>query len=336
MWAPAIRTIAWNRLPEYTSLDIEYLRSKIRLMTYVQKVRRGMRNPQLLFRLVNRQYHRFITPGRYNDGTGIFDLDWDNLLLLDACRYDVFSEYSDLPGKLDSRFTLASNTLEFLEANMTQEEFFDTIYITANPQLYRFSESIEASFYREFHLWNGEEWDSKWGTVHPDVVTKRAKSIAEQFPHKRLIIHYLQPHYPFVGDRFDPSVFGVDEETNMDFWLKQMTGETDFTADRVWAGYIDNLKYVLPLLDELLETLRGKSIVTSDHGNMFGERSHPLPIAEWGHPPGIYTEELTKVPLLAYQNGPRRKIKIGESDVTHDHVEETSVSERLRDLGYVA
>ncbi len=44
----------------------------------------------------------------------VFREDWDNLIVLDACRHDLYEEVN---GETDHRITLGSRTMEFLEKN---------------------------------------------------------------------------------------------------------------------------------------------------------------------------------------------------------------------------
>ena len=46
-----------------------------------------------------------------NDGTHIMDEDWDNLIILDACRYDLFEEVNTIDGTLESRISLGSASI---------------------------------------------------------------------------------------------------------------------------------------------------------------------------------------------------------------------------------
>ena len=56
---------------------------------------------------------------------------------------------------------------------------------------------------------------------------------------------------------------------------------------------------VLSHIKELISIFSGSTIVTSDHGNLFGERPHILyPFREYGHPRGLYVDELVLVPWL--------------------------------------
>lgn len=146
----------------------------------------------------------------------------------------------------------------------------------------------------------------------------------------------MQPHYPFLTDKIeidkghlnDPNVEGQN------IWNQIMEGTIDMAVDKLWELYISNLIQILPAVKRLMTSLEGRTVVTSDHGNMVGERAFPVPIREWGHPRGIYTEPLVKVPWLIYENGPRREIIAEPSQDSHDETDDEIVTERLRNLGY--
>lgn len=106
-------------------------------------------------------------------GYDITEEDWDNLILLDACRFDIFSEISDsLPGELYKRQSQAGNTREFLRHNFRNREFLNTVHITANPMLYRSQNEVNVKFYDIFNVWQNN-WADSLRTVRPDIVTKK-------------------------------------------------------------------------------------------------------------------------------------------------------------------
>jgi hypothetical protein len=51
---------------------------------------------------------------------------------------------------------------------------------------------------RKYIILFNEDWDDETGTVRAETRTNAALEAAERFPHKRLVVHYMQPHYPFV------------------------------------------------------------------------------------------------------------------------------------------
>lgn len=134
--------------------------------------------------------------------TFIMKEKWDYLIVLDACRYDYFKmHYSNyLNGKLEARLSLGSDTLEWCKKNF-QGVYRDVIYISANPIIN--SKVPVHGFYakKHFHtvvdVWDGG-WDEEIGTVHPKKVNEYVLRILDEYPNKRLIIHYMQPHGPYL------------------------------------------------------------------------------------------------------------------------------------------
>lgn len=298
------------------------------------QIRRGLDEPHLVVRRLNELY--FDLHRQYIDTTDrvdFFEEDWDNLLLLDACRYDTFADVSDLPGSLKSRHTKSSSTIEFLSRYLDGRELTDTVYVTANPQHYRKSERefISVEFHDVVEIWQEDGWDETHRTVRPETVADAAERAAEKYPNKRLLVHYLQPHYPYLG----PTGQEHFDNDSLDFFNRVMNGDVDIETETLRRAYRENLEVALPSVERLFESLQGKTVVSADHGEMFGERSFPLPMREYGHPSGIHTEELTKVPWHVHDEGPRKEITGGEATSTdQDDVATEVVEERLRDLGY--
>ncbi|WP_342764802.1 hypothetical protein [Haladaptatus sp. W1] len=114
-----------------------------------------------------------------------------------------------------------------------------------------------------------------------------------------------------------------------------MESELDVSRGSIWHAYTGNLLRSLPHVEQLMDALTGRTVVTADHGNMVGERAFPFPIREWGHPRGMYTEELVKVPWLVHENGPRKDITTEGSDEEMEAVDDAVVSDRLEQLGYM-
>jgi hypothetical protein len=295
---------------------------------------RGLRNPGYVGRQLNRLYHRRGTRRSYNtDGTDLMAEEWDTLVILDACRYDTFAELSTLSGHLETRQSRGSHTVEFLRGNVADRRLHDTVYVTASPQLYRHRTALGAEFHAVDHVWHGAGWDESAGTVRPETVTERALAAREEYPNKRLLVHYMQPHYPFLGG---PQLSNRDlrRGEGLDVWAALARGRLDVSADRVRAAYRRNLALALPAVEELLAATADRAVVTADHGNMFGERARPLPVREWGHPSGLYTEQLVQVPWLV-RPGERRRITPAPPAAGSTETEAATPTEQLRSLGYV-
>ena len=287
----------------------------------------------------NKRYRYLQTGCPYNpNGINFMNEDWDILTILDACRYDVFAEESSLPGNLSKVESRAAGTVEFLRSNLSDTYFGDTVYVTSNPQIYRFKDKFNIEFHHIEHVWK-DEWDDDIGTVPPEITASKAKQFAEKYPNKRLLIHFNQPHAPFLGETAKGRVIGPRNKAArnrglLDHWITWL--QTEFTPKEIyWKSYTETLRIVLPHVRELLNEIEGKHVVTADHGEALGARASPIPVKVYEHRVGIHIPELLEVPWLEHTNGTRREI-IDDSRSSGDiSVENSVVTERLNDLGYM-
>uniref|UniRef100_A0A8A2VKG0 Sulfatase n=2 Tax=Haloterrigena alkaliphila TaxID=2816475 RepID=A0A8A2VKG0_9EURY len=248
----------------------------------------------------------------------------------------MFSERVDLKGELESRISLGSTSEEFLERNFGDDTFHDTVYVNTNPYLPRL-DLDDGTFHAVVDLLN--EWDSELQTVHPETVCNAAHKAHEEFPNKRLIIHFMQPHYPFIGEtgkQIEARGWTTDDVTinGTSIWGHLRNDTTNVDLETVWEAYLENLDIVVEHVRTLLDTVIGKTVITADHGNLVGERLSPIPTRKkYGHPYGVYTPELVKVPWLVIPSDTRRKI---ESSLPIDQQTKSDemIEDRLRALGY--
>ncbi|QKG91342.1 hypothetical protein HPS36_00240 [Halorubrum salinarum] len=286
----------------------------------------------------NRFASRVLSPIQsklYNDSSAVdvSEESWDLLIILDACRADLFEEVVDTTDydHYEVKKSRGSATREWTKANFNGRAKTDTIYVTGNPVV---SYWVDTAFAQFEEVWQ-DNFDPDLGTVPAESVTERAIQVHKDNPDKRLIVHYLQPHYPFVEDpelRFT-KFEGTDEleVTNVrsgaaDVWEAVGLGLVD--PNEAWAGYRRNLEYVLDAIDPLLEIASGKVVITSDHGNALGERARPIPIKLYGHPTKIYHPVLRKVPWAEI------RAKNGRADSEEKELD-ADVEDKLRQLGYV-
>jgi hypothetical protein len=271
----------------------------------------------------------------------IMDEDWDNVLILDACRYDQFERLNPISGRLEARIALDSATPEVLEKNFSGTKHHGTVYVTANP-MYR-TKDLDNVFHDVIDVWN-TGWNKENKTVPPEEVTEAALDAYESYPDKRLIVHFMQPHYPFIGE----SASRIGDHAGFEYTYRQVqTGEGTRDHPTVWElleegeidekavldAYDENLEITFPHVRRLIDDLPGKTVVTSDHGNFIGERILPFGKPKYGHPVGVYTEGLRKVPWLVIEGDDRREIR-AESPKRRHGSDSDVVTERLADLGY--
>jgi hypothetical protein len=169
-------------------------------------------------------------------------------------------------------------------------------------------------------------------------MVEAAVSAHNRWPNKRHIVHFMQPHYPFIGQRGkqidhrgfnDESVSDDTEISNV--WERLAKGE--LSREAVWEAYAENLNLVLEHVSELLKSIGGKVVITSDHGNLVGDLTYPIPVRGYDHPGGVYVKQLVKVPWHIIDQGPRREIESKPPNDTKS-ASDNMIQDRLEALGY--
>ena len=146
------------------------------------------------------------------------------------------------------------------------------------------------------------------GVVLPDTVRNAAIEAYQQYPNKRLIVHFMQPHGPFVGSSIP----------------EPYEDETEY-----WEAYEQNLAYVLDYVDDIVEAIPGKTVVTADHGQSYREGILTA-LGFGGHKPRLRFPGLVEVPW-AVVDGERREIRASSTSAATGE----NIQERLQDLGYL-
>jgi hypothetical protein len=214
-------------------------------------------------------------------GTNVYEREWDVLVVLDACRVDLLRtvaptvEFIDRVGTIRS---VGSSSSEWLENTFRDRpEAERTVMVTGNTWTDRYLTAEHFAALDEVwkYAWNGD-----LDTVPARAVTDRAIAHARQSGPERLVVHYMQPHHPFVPDPVsdDDGLARSRTHTNpMNPWVLLRRG--DLTTERVWEAYEANLRYVLDEVATLLANVDGRVAITADHANLFGEwelYGHPI------------------------------------------------------------
>lgn len=269
----------------------------------------------------------------------IMNQDWDRLILLDGCRYDYFEKiYGEyLNGKLQKVKSVASHTSEWLTKTFGKRRYEDIVYLSANPRVNSLGIKTiggfdgRKQFGKVIDIWD-TGWDEELKTVPPEEVSKAVMERQPDFTDKRLIIHFIQPHPPYI--RIGPlggkaitfpkatSQGGGESESKMGSSVKQFFGKLarkalgrgrfrkvlaalrmralseyekvaeKYGQDGLREAYEANLKMALEEAAKLADALSGKIIVTSDHGDLLGEDGL------YGHPPNLDHPILRNIPWL--------------------------------------
>jgi hypothetical protein len=292
---------------------------------------------------VNSPVQRSIRPR--SAGIDIPDADWDVLVVVDATRKDLFRDRSVelvLPFDRHVVRSQGSSTREWLSQNFTGA-YGDIVYVTGNPQVSKYAPD---QFHRLVEVWR-DSFSQEIGTVPATAVTEAAITASESHPSKRLIVHYIQPHEPFVNHP-ELNFFDFGEHIPFNSENGQDTDDervphfhgTVFEAvhrgivseAHVWEGYLDNLNYVLESVNKLLEHMNGRIVVTSDHGNCFPRLSWPVPVPVWGHTPKMRHRELIDVPWLEADVSNRPMIV--DEGVNPARSADDEIDKKLSYLGY--
>lgn len=157
-----------------------------------------------------------------------------------------------------------------------------------------------------------------------EEVTDWAIDISRTKSLDRFVVHYMQPHAPYLRRatrRADVNELEEYESSPFKSLKNRVTSET------VWNAYLDNLRYVLDNIERLLENHDANQVViTADHGELFGE------FGLYSHGVGIPHPALKRVPWVrtnATDEGTRQPRPTPLSEETD------GIESRLKDLGYL-
>ena len=286
----------------------------------------ALSSPNMVLTELNRLYYGRLHSRQYNDnGINMFDEEWDNLLILDACRFDAFENClatSGLDGTLEHRQSRGSATREWVRGNFMNSQHRDTVYVDSNGYYARLQDDINAEVYK-YILVENDEFDGI--SVHPDAVTERAIEAADRYPNKRLLVHYLQPHHPFFG----PAGDGIEYSGN----FRNTVHDNGLDDDLLWEAYTENLDLVLESIQQFLAETDGKTVISSDHGELIGPVDSPTLTRYYGHPSELYIDPLVKVPWFVI-DGNRRRIVAEQPEADQRSIDQEEVDEKLEKLGY--
>jgi len=266
--------------------------------------------------------------------------DWDILIILDACRYDIFKEISKEllinTDNLKKMISPATHTVEWLVKTFNEHFLSDVIYISSNPFINskgikpeqgNLSFNGKENFKRIIDVWD-TSWNPDISTVHPIDVNKAAIVSIDIHPKFRHIIHYMQPHSPYIfygglkshlhpvqnlqknlGATNELSIFSkimkivFSQETLWKIGHKLGRNPT-WDLGKIWLkygregiikGYREDLKLVINHVKKLIKLFPNKKIIiTSDHGERLGENGN------YGHG-GKREKVLIEVPWLEYK-----------------------------------
>lgn len=254
----------------------------------------------------------------------IVDEEWDYLIVLDACRFDIFEDMFEefFSGVIEKRKSRGSSTLDWLVNSFPGE--YDISYFSANPYINSKGVPLDKSEWGVSceYSWNPKEhfseiidvwefgWEEELGTVHPRELNEAL--LSRRNGKKYILLHYMQPHAPYLSDGDGMKLKRIKEgfeklssgegdgkSSGLGRWIRSklvsylekmgtatklgmlLDLEPDTILNEVRKNgtertlrkyYRENLRSVLEYVSRLIDDLEGKIIVTSDHGEAFGEQ----------------------------------------------------------------
>jgi len=274
--------------------------------------------------------------GRINQwrSTNAYEREWDLLVLLDCATVQMMQEVADgydFVGEVGEHFSPGTTSAEWMRNTFTdryREEMSRTVHVTGNTASEEFLESDQFRHLEEVWL---DGWDDELGTIPARAITDRAIYYDRKLSPDRLIVHYMQPHPPFVPrqdvEASEVRRYGISGD-GMD--VADLHFEAGYDRETLWDAHVENLEYVLDDVSLLLSNVSAdRAVLSADHGQAFGEGG------AWGHGPGERVDVLRKVPWCvtsASDTGEYEpEYEEGERNVEPD----LSTEEKLKSLGYL-
>jgi len=286
---------------------------------------------------------------RYPLGTNIYEFDWDLLVILDTCRVDalqhVKSEYGFL-NQIDSIWSVGSSSPEWVQKTFVEDyedEIKNTIYVTANPWAEHILDEnnyLEAgwpdwktvpidSLKLVDHVWKARDRTSASihpeGTAAPEIVTDRAISLGRKHDFDRMIVHYVPPHHSYVAN-------AANDDRELKPYEKHpfQLLRDGRDMEPIWEAYLDELRLGLDWVKVLLSNLDApKTIISSDHGDAFGE------FGLYMHNPALLDPNVKKVPWAITSAKDKYEREGQKNDYENIAGDLPQREEQLRAMGYL-
>lgn len=204
-------------------------------------------------------------------------VEWDVLCVFDACRWDAFDEFCDGSEPVKSP---VAHTFDWVDQICCADErdWSDVTYLSGTVMTsevetvddYDCSLDAHVKDHRQEFDPGSEAYSDLNGTTDPREITKKASVIEPP-----VVVHYFQPHNPFVGNlhlnvgtSFDETELGIDSLTGGSYEA-ELVRNGHVSLEMYRAAYIENVKLVWQETKPLRDSF-DKVITTADHGEFLG------------------------------------------------------------------
>jgi hypothetical protein len=289
----------------------------------------------------------YAVTSRWPFGQNVYEDDWDLLIILDACRVDTMREIADeydFIENIDTIWSVGSQSAEWMANTLTdsyRDEIKNTTYISGNGfsagilrrrnlppanntvplDISSWSTVDESTLHSHIEVWETNH-DETYGSVLPGPMTDYTIEEGRNGDANRIITHYTQPHLPYIGAAYRDG----REATELEDRGYELLEEGRGSRNEVYEAYKETLRWVLNDIEDLLKNIDAeKVVITSDHGEAFGEWK------AYGHPEGFPHPVVRKVPWVETTATDELTRK---PDLDIDSSAETDIEQHLKDLGY--
>jgi len=204
------------------------------------------------------------------------------VVVLDAVNIDVFRKVygEDFEVVWSEGFSTEPWLIKTFIENSENKIFREVTYICSNPFCELHFNKLRKIFHTIIPL-SQKYWNSKYGTVMPAVVTTSTLIYAKFYKYRKMIVHYMQPHPPFIHLSYnEPSIRKedvVEKKINREYLLARCSWRY---RKFFKLAYVKNLEIVLTHVRKLTNELKQMNYevyLTADHGEILGKwRPNPL------------------------------------------------------------
>lgn len=326
----------------------------------LKRIKKGIRNPRTAAKFVQDSYSPirgqvvFFT-SRYPIGTNVLDLDWDVLIILDSCRVDALRSIAEeyyFINEIGEIWSVGGHSGEWMAHTFDRkyrEVLSNTVYLSANPHTKSVLENdmdaedkhikrlsrygkwdfvSPSEFGRIEHIWKHEIMDEESPYSHiegytpPRYVTDRGITVLRNYDFDRVILHYLQPHRPYLTDAIANGRDPYDYEKEPWEYMRK-TGD----RETVFKSYLNELRFVLDDVEILLNNVDADKVaISADHGEAFGEYN------VYEHHSGSLHPSIRRVPWMTTKATDSRTYTPRLDSIP---TSERSAEELLKHLGYM-
>jgi len=227
--------------------------------------------------------------------------DWRMLIVLDACRADVFREVT---GGGECVQSPGGCTPRWLAAVGPRFASMGAVYFNANPVVTREARRRKLGLdlrdvWRDAWFWVSAG-DLRIPSVHPMTVTSAVMRELSTLRGRPIVVHYLQPHSPYIGNpplamaRWSNGK-GLQGACHKLPRPDRAIRRGELTREGLLKAYRGNLLLAWDAARYLAGQVEGPTVITADHGECLCE---PEVDGKFGHEDGWRYPVLRRVPWL--------------------------------------